>query len=81
MLNLMPDITFFIDVESTKALQRALSRNDVNKFEAKNLEFHRQVSQGFQQLAERYSSRIARIDADGLDPQEVHHKVIQLLSL
>ncbi|WPY01782.1 Thymidylate kinase domain protein (plasmid) [Candidatus Trichorickettsia mobilis] len=81
MLNLMPDITFFIDVESTKALQRALSRNDVNKFEAKNLEFHWQVSQGFQQLAERYSSRIARIDADGLDPQEVHHKVIQLLSL
>jgi dTMP kinase len=81
MLNLMPDITLFIDVESTKALRRTLSRGNNNKFEAKNSEFHQQVSQGFQQLAERYSSRIVRIDADGLDPQEVHHEVIQSLSL
>ena len=81
MSNLMPDITFFINVESTKALRRTLSRGNNNKFEAKNSEFHQQVSQSFQQLAERYSSRIVRIDADALDPQGVHHKVIQALSL
>jgi len=31
MLNLLPDITFFIDVEPTEALRRALSRNDNDK--------------------------------------------------
>ncbi|WPY01292.1 Thymidylate kinase N-terminal domain protein [Candidatus Trichorickettsia mobilis] len=29
--NLLPDLTFFIDIEPTKALPRALSRNDTNK--------------------------------------------------
>lgn len=39
MLNLMPDITFFIDVEPAKALHRALIRESVNTFKSNWLDF------------------------------------------
>ncbi|WPY01805.1 Thymidylate kinase (plasmid) [Candidatus Trichorickettsia mobilis] len=80
MSNILPYITFFIDVDPQEALNRAISRGNTNKFEAKNLEFHQQVAQSFQQLAERYNSRIIKIDANNLNPHEAHHKVIQALS-
>ena len=79
MLNLMPDITFFIDVEPVKALHRSLSRKDSNKFEEKSLEFHRQVSQGFHALAKQFPQRIVKINANDLTVQEVHSKILDCL--
>ena len=81
MLNLMPDITFFIDVEPVEALHRALSHKDSNKFEQKSLEFHRQVSQGFHALAKQFSQRIVKINANDLTVQEVHKKILKSLQL
>lgn len=81
MLNLMPDITFFIDVEPVKALHRALGCKDSNKFEQKSFEFHRQVSQGFNALAKQFSQRIVKINANDLTVQEVHKKILKSLQL
>ncbi|WP_323739073.1 dTMP kinase [Candidatus Trichorickettsia mobilis] len=81
MFNLLPDITYFIDVKPAKALSRALSRNDNNKFEEKNPEFHQQVYQGFQTIARQFLHRIVRIDANDLTMQEVHNKILERLHL
>ena len=77
--NLLPDLTFFIDAEPIKALSRALSRNDANKFEAKDLGFHQQVSQGFQVLASQFPERIIKIDANNLNKEQLHHEILAYL--
>ena len=79
MLNLMPDITFFIDVEPVEALHRALSRKDSNKFEQKSLDFHRLVYQKYQNITEQFSNRIIKIKANNLTVQEVHSKILDCL--
>ena len=78
--NLMPDITFFIDVPPTEALDR-ISRNlDCNKFENEGLEFHNKIYQGFQTITKQFSNRIIRIEAAQLNPEQVHMKILQALS-
>jgi dTMP kinase len=81
MLNLLPDITYFIDVEPNEALSRTLNRNDNNKFEDKNLEFHRQVYQGFHNLAKQFPKRIVRIDANDLTKEQVHQEILRVLPI
>lgn len=79
MLNLMPDLTFFIDIEPEIALSRALSRNDSNKFEQKSLEFHNRVYQGFHNILKKFPKRIIRINANNLNIEEVHRKILKHL--
>ncbi len=76
MLNLMPDLTFFIDIEPEIALSRALNRNDSNKFEQKSLEFHNRVYQGFHSIIKKFPRRIIKIDASNLNIEEVHRKIL-----
>ena len=78
--SLLPDLTFFIDIKAQVALRRALSRNDGNKFEAKNLEFHQQVSRGFHALAKQFPERIVKINANHLNSYKVHQQILQSLS-
>jgi len=77
--NLMPDITFFIDLPPTVALPRTFGRNDNNKFEDRNLKFHQKVYEGFQSLAQRFPERIITIKAENLNPEEVHKKIIDIV--
>ena len=77
--NLLPDLTFFIDVEPIKALSRALSRNDANKFEAKGLGFHQQISQGFHVLASQFPERIIKINANNLTKEQLHQEILAYL--
>ena len=79
--NLLPDLTFFIDIEPAKALQRALSRNDGKKFEAKDLKFHQQVSKGFHALAKQFPQRIVKIDANNLTKEQVHQEILRALPI
>lgn len=79
MLNLMPNTTFFIDIKPEVALSRASSRNDNNKFEQKSLEFHNRVYQGFHSILKKFSSRIIKIDANNLNIEDVHQKILNHL--
>jgi dTMP kinase len=66
--NILPDLTFFLDIKPEDGLKRALSRAGAaageTKFEALGLEFHQAVYAGFCALAEKYPQRIVRIAAD-----------------
>jgi len=71
----MPDVTFFIDIEPEVALRRAISRGDANKFEAKEMVFHRKVYERFRALAAKYPERIISISGSG-STAEVFERVL-----
>ncbi|MCC2646240.1 MAG: dTMP kinase [Rickettsiaceae bacterium] len=60
----LPSFTFYMQINPRKALERALSRGDINKFEGKPLEFHEIVQESFLKLAEKFPERIIVIDAE-----------------
>jgi dTMP kinase len=61
----MPDITFFIDLEPEIALNRAISRGDANKFEDKDMAFHKRVYDNFKLLASKFDDRIISVSGQG----------------
>jgi len=61
---LVPDLTFFLDMDSNAGLARTIQRgNAESRFESKGAAFHENVRQGFVERAEKYPDRIAKIDA------------------
>mgnify|MGYP001186888542 CR=1 FL=1 len=62
--NLMPHLTFFLDIDSGLGLARVAARSvDENRFETKGVAFHEQVRQGFIHSAKQAPDRIITIDA------------------
>jgi dTMP kinase len=76
---MMPDITFFIDIDPNIALPRALVRGNNNKFESKNIEFHQKVYDGFQYISAKFPNRIVKINASTLSVQEIHDIIVAML--
>lgn len=69
---LTPDITFLLDLEPTVGLARAWQEVDQGRraeqemrFEHEALSFHRNVRQGYLELARKYADRFVVIDAAG----------------
>ena len=61
---LVPDLTFFLDMDSNAGLARTIQRgNAESRFESKGAAFHENVRQGFVERAEKHPDRIAKIDA------------------
>ncbi|MDF2964645.1 MAG: tmk [Rickettsiaceae bacterium] len=60
----LPNFTFYMNIDPRKALERALIRGDINKFEEKPLEFHYRVQEAFLTISKRFPERIIIIDAD-----------------
>lgn len=79
LIKLMPGTTFIIDIAPEIALERAKTRHDNNKFEDKNLEFHKNVYTIFKDISTRFQNRIVTIAAGNLNKHEVHEKIIQHL--
>jgi len=59
---LLPDITFFIDVEPKDALERRLSNSEPDRLEREDISFHCKVHQGYIRIAGMFPERIKRID-------------------
>lgn len=75
---LMPDITFFIDIEPKIAIERVKARNSSkNKFDLKSLEFYKQCRNCFKTLADKYPRRIKTINAMELSVSGVHELIKQ----
>lgn len=70
---MMPDITFFLDLEPEEGLKRiALHRsNEVNRLDLEKSSFHQKVHEGYQILLKKYPNRIIRIDASQTVEEEV----------
>ncbi|NLM11000.1 MAG: dTMP kinase [Clostridiaceae bacterium] len=62
---LIPDITFFIDLDPETALKRRLALTKPDRLEMEDISFHRMVYQGFATIANMYPDRIKRINASG----------------
>lgn len=78
---LMPDITFFIDVESSIAIERVNSRNMSNKFDVRGLDFYNKIYDCFKELSEKFPERIVTIKASDLNPEQVHELIKKHLNL
>lgn len=57
-----PDVTFFLDLDPEVGLRRHQQRK-LDRLESRELQFHKEVRQGYLQLADRYSQRIHILDA------------------
>ncbi|NEQ37438.1 MAG: dTMP kinase [Okeania sp. SIO3I5] len=60
---LKSDLTFWLDIDVEIGLARAKNRGKIDRMEQANIEFHRRVQQGYQELAKN-NSLIVRIDAN-----------------
>jgi dTMP kinase len=61
---LQSNLTIWLDLDVEIGLQRVLSRGKPDRMEQANLDFHKRVRKGYQELANIYPNRIVRIDAD-----------------
>jgi dTMP kinase len=60
---IMPDVTFFYDLDPETALKRRIAATAFDRIENEEMEFHRRVYAGYLHLAARYPFRVRRIDA------------------
>ena len=62
--NVVPDLTFLLDMDAKVGLARAGNRDDgETRFEEKGLSFHQKVRDAFLQLAHAHESRFVIVDA------------------
>ena len=75
---IMPDVTFFMDLSPDIGLARSLKTGDINKFEEKNMLFHKLVYDRFKEVAGLYPERIRSIDcAIARNEDEIHQEIIE----
>ncbi len=75
--NVIPNVTFLIDLEPKTALERKkLSNTEMDRLEKENLEFYQRVRNGYLQIARAEKQRFKIID--GARPvEEVHEEIFQ----
>ncbi|NET49120.1 MAG: dTMP kinase, partial [Merismopedia sp. SIO2A8] len=75
---LQSDLTLWLDLDVEVGLSRTQKRGVADRIEQSDLDFHRRVQQGFQELAQTYPQRIVRIDASGT-PDEVAEQIEEVV--
>lgn len=76
--NAMPDLTIFLDLSPADAFKRKGGADGTDRVELSGMAFHERVYAGYKELAEKYKSRFAVIDASGTK-QETSEKIIRAL--
>lgn len=76
---ILPNITIFFDLPPERALARAHSRGETNKFDHKSMEFHKKIYKNFKYLADKHDNRFIVIECGDKPPEAIHHEVISLL--
>ena len=62
--NILPELTFLLDIDPSEGLKRVSGRtSNEDRFEAHGLAFHKQIREGFLELAKQSPERIKMIDA------------------
>jgi len=62
--NILPDITFFMDIDPEIALKRRFNESIPDRLENESIAFHRDVYNGYLKLIEMYPERIKRINGE-----------------
>lgn len=76
---LQSDLTLWLDLDAELGLKRTQKRGAADRMEQSDLEFHRRVQRGFQDLAADHPDRIVRIDAAG-EPDDVARRIQDVVS-
>lgn len=71
---LQSDLTLWLDLDVEIGLKRTQKRGAADRMEKSDLDFHRRVQRGFQDLAAAHPHRIERIDAEG-EPEQVAQRI------
>jgi len=73
-LDLLPDITFLLNLPVRTGLTRLQTRGEITKMDEEPLEFHEMIRQGYMLLARREPERIKKINGDR-DSSEIHEEI------
>ncbi|MFC1485025.1 dTMP kinase [bacterium] len=73
-----PDITLFFDTDENESYGRIEGAFD--RLEKEGIDFQKKVRQGFLKIAERESDRVRVINVFSLAKEEVHEKVVSIIS-
>jgi dTMP kinase len=76
--DLIPDLTFLLDIDPNVGLLRSCKENEHDRIERKALLFHIKVREAFLQLAEKNPNRFCVIDGT-LSPEKVFEKAFEEL--
>mgnify|MGYP000033997095 CR=1 FL=1 len=74
--DLVPDITFFLDLDPKLGLARIKGEKD--RLEKEVIEFHERVREGYQEIAKKHKNRVHKLDASKT-PQEVFEQAVKIL--
>lgn len=78
--NFYPDRTIYMKLDPEIALNRAISRGEINKYEHKSLEFHNKIAENYEYLAKTFAYRINTLDAS-LNERKIFDNMINHLGL
>lgn len=76
--NYLPDVTLFIDLTPEAAFARKKGADENDRLEQAGMAFHKRVYQGYDELTNEQTERIARIDGNAT-PEQIFDRVIQVL--
>ena len=82
----VPDLTLLIRIDAQEAWRRGQQRLEQgvsdgdDRFEARGIEFQREVAAAYDELAASHSERIVVVDGAG-EPAEVHGRVLEAIEL
>ncbi|RTK92402.1 MAG: dTMP kinase [Rickettsiales bacterium] len=74
--DLMPDMTFFMDVPPSIGLARVEKRGDINKFEEKHFAFHKNIYEKFKIIADSNKDRVITVQCVDKTIDEIHKIII-----
>ena len=75
---MLPDRTILLDLDPEVGLKRASSRNELDRFESENLEFHKRLRKSFLDAADANPDRFFTVDAEQ-EPDNILQSVINQL--
>lgn len=78
-LDLIPEITFLLNLPVKTGLTRLQGREEITKMDEEPLEFHEMIRQGYMLLAKKEPNRIKKINADR-DILEIHSEIRGIVS-
>lgn len=74
----VPDVTFFLDLEPALAFKRKGGADENDRLEQQDIDFHNRVYKGYKLASEMYKDRIVTIDCT-CSPKEVSDAIIDEL--
>ena len=77
--NLVPDVTFFLNLDPKEGIARSLEKKDEIKYEKKGLKFHNKIQKEFLKLS-KTDKKVILIDASK-SIQLVHKEIIDRINL